>query len=189
MVKVKEAKCVKTISVNDNPLSQWFFINTSSAWIWLILRLYLGFTWFKSGFIKVTSNVWTGENAGTALKGFIGRAIALARDGEVVAWYAQFLENIVIPNSSFFSYLIAYGQLIIGMALIIGFLTRIMALFGVLMNMSFLLAGTVSLNPFLIFLAILLLMAWKVAGWYGIDRFVLPYLGTPWTIEEKEISI
>jgi thiosulfate dehydrogenase [quinone] large subunit len=23
-------------------------------------------------------------------------------------------------------------------------------------------------------------MAWKNAGWWGLDRFVLPFLGTPW---------
>jgi len=27
---------------------------------------------------------------------------------------------------------------------------------------------------------VLLLMAWKNAGWWGLDRFVLPALGTPW---------
>jgi thiosulfate dehydrogenase (quinone) large subunit len=24
------------------------------------------------------------------------------------------------------------------------------------------------------------MLAWKVAGYYGLDRFVLPALGTPW---------
>jgi thiosulfate dehydrogenase [quinone] large subunit len=23
-------------------------------------------------------------------------------------------------------------------------------------------------------------LAWKVAGWYGLDRILLPYLGTLW---------
>ena len=26
----------------------------------------------------------------------------------------------------------------------------------------------------------LLILAWRNAGWYGLDRFVLPKLGTPW---------
>ena len=48
------------------------------------------------------------------------------------------------------------------------------------MNMSFLLAGSASSNPVLFTLAIGLMLAWKVAGYYGLDRYVLPLLGTPW---------
>jgi len=48
------------------------------------------------------------------------------------------------------------------------------------MNMSFLLAGSASSNPVLFTLAIGLMLAWKVAGYYGVDRYLLPMLGTPW---------
>jgi len=30
-------------------------------------------------------------------------------------------------------------------------------------------------------LAILLVLAWRIAGYYGIDSVLLPLLGTPWT--------
>ncbi len=48
------------------------------------------------------------------------------------------------------------------------------------MNMSFLLAGSASTNPVMFALAIGLILAWKVAGYYGVDRYLLPLLGTPW---------
>ena len=48
------------------------------------------------------------------------------------------------------------------------------------MNMSFLLAGSASTNPVMFTLAIGLMLAWKVAGYYGLDRYLLPLLGTPW---------
>jgi thiosulfate dehydrogenase (quinone) large subunit len=48
------------------------------------------------------------------------------------------------------------------------------------MNYSFLLAGSISTNPVLIFFQLLLILAWRVAGWYGLDRYALPYLGVPW---------
>jgi thiosulfate dehydrogenase [quinone] large subunit len=35
-------------------------------------------------------------------------------------------------------------------------------------------------NPVLFTLAIGLILAWRVAGYYGIDRFLLPALGAPW---------
>jgi thiosulfate dehydrogenase (quinone) large subunit len=35
-------------------------------------------------------------------------------------------------------------------------------------------------------LAILLMLAWKVAGWYGLDRFLLPRIGAPWTWRREQ---
>jgi thiosulfate dehydrogenase (quinone) large subunit len=46
--------------------------------------------------------------------------------------------------------------------------------------MSFLLAGSASTNPVLFTLAILIVLAWQVAGYWGADRFILPVLGAPW---------
>jgi thiosulfate dehydrogenase [quinone] large subunit len=48
------------------------------------------------------------------------------------------------------------------------------------MNVNYLLAGTVSINPILFVIAILLMLAWKTAGWWGLDRWLLPALGIPW---------
>jgi hypothetical protein len=69
---------------------------------------------------------------------------------------------------------------LVGVALVLGILTGIAAFFGVLMNANYLLAGTVSSNPVLIILGALIILAWRNAGWIGLDRFLLPALGTPW---------
>ena len=76
--------------------------------------------------------------------------------------------------------MITFGEMLIGVGLIVGALVGIAAFFGVVMNMSFLLSGSVSVNPVFLTLGILLIMAWKVAGWFGLDRWLLPALGTPW---------
>ena len=68
----------------------------------------------------------------------------------------------------------------VGIGLLVGCLTGVAAFFGALMNMSFLLAGSASVNPVLFTLAIGLILGWKVAGYYGVDRYLLPMLGTPW---------
>jgi thiosulfate dehydrogenase (quinone) large subunit len=75
---------------------------------------------------------------------------------------------------------ITLGEIAIGLGLILGLLTGIAAFFGALMNMSFLLAGSASSNPVLFTLAVGLMLAWRVAGYYGLDRYVLPALGAPW---------
>jgi thiosulfate dehydrogenase [quinone] large subunit len=68
----------------------------------------------------------------------------------------------------------------VGLGLIVGCLTGVAAFFGATMNMSFLLAGSASTNPIMFAMAIGLILAWKVAGYVGVDRWLLPRLGTPW---------
>jgi hypothetical protein len=74
--------------------------------------------------------------------------------------------------------------LLVGLALILGFLTGIAAFFGVVMNVNYLLAGTISTNPGLAILGSLLMLAWRIAGYYGLDHWVLPLLGTPWSASQ-----
>ena len=68
----------------------------------------------------------------------------------------------------------------VGLGLLLGALTGFAAFFGCVMNMSFMLAGSASTNPVLFTLAIGLILGWKVAGYYGLDRWLLPVLGVPW---------
>ena len=76
--------------------------------------------------------------------------------------------------------MVAYGELLVGVALTLGLFTGIAAFFGGFMNMNYLFAGTVSTNPLLFLIQLFLILAWRVAGWYGLDRYILPLLGTPW---------
>ena len=75
---------------------------------------------------------------------------------------------------SWFAYLVVFGEILIGLGLLAGVLVGIASFFGALLNMSFLLAGTASTNPILFTLAIGLILAWRVAGWYGLDRYLRP---------------
>jgi len=52
--------------------------------------------------------------------------------------------------------------------------------FGGLMNWSFIMAGSASTNGMLFAIATWLVLAWRNAGWIGLDRWLLPALGTPW---------
>jgi thiosulfate dehydrogenase [quinone] large subunit len=49
------------------------------------------------------------------------------------------------------------------------------------MNLNYLLAGAVSINPILAALGLLLVLGWRTAGFLGFDGLVLPRVGTPWT--------
>jgi thiosulfate dehydrogenase [quinone] large subunit len=176
----KQARFVKRLE--EPPVAQSLFGDVRWAWIWLILRLYAGWEWLHAGWGKLNNPAWLGSKAGTALTGFVN--VALAKTGgarpDVQAWYAWFLQHLVLPHTVFWSYLVAFGEALVGIALILGIFTGIATFFGSFMNMNYLLAGSVSANPILFLIALFLVLAWKTAGWWGLDRWVLPALGTPW---------
>lgn len=168
--------------IPEPPVARFFFADTRIAWLWLLLRLYVGWQWIVAGYEKVTSPLWVGPKAGVALQGFLHGAVAksVGLHPDVSFWYAYFLQHMVIPNSQSFSMVVAYGEFLVGVALILGIFTGIAAFFAGFMNMNYLFAGTVSINPLLFLCELFLILAWRVAGWYGLDRWILPLLGTPW---------
>jgi thiosulfate dehydrogenase [quinone] large subunit len=171
------------IHIEDPPLARALFSNVRWSWLWLILRLYVGYEWVSAGWEKLNNPAWTGSKAGTALTGFIKGALTKATGDhpDVTDWYAYFLQNVVLPNAHIWSYLVAIGETLVGIALILGIFTGIAAFVGSFMNVNYLLAGAVSSNPILFIIATWLVLAWKTAGWLGLDRWILPALGTPWS--------
>lgn len=171
---------IRTFS--DPPFAQLLFASTRSSVFWLLVRVYVGWEWLVAGWDKIGSAAWTGEKAGTAITGFLNGALAktVGLHPDVQGWYAWFIKALVLAHPVAWSYAVAWGELLVGIALILGIFTGIAAFFGMFMNLNYLLAGTVSTNPILFVLGIGLVLAWKVAGYIGLDRLVLPKLGTPW---------
>ncbi|HVC35706.1 MAG TPA: DoxX family protein [Chloroflexota bacterium] len=167
--------------VGNSPLAELLFGDTRLAWLWLIIRLYAGYEWVMAGLEKLGNPVWTGPKAGTAIAGFAAGALkkTAGNNPDVTGWYASFLQTLVIPNAVAWSWLITFGEIAVGLGLIVGLFTGIAAFFGGLLNANYLLAGTVSTNPVLFILATWLVLAWRVAGHWGLDRWVLPALGVP----------
>jgi thiosulfate dehydrogenase [quinone] large subunit len=81
---------------------------------------------------------------------------------------------------TWFAKLVAVGELVVGVALIIGAFVGVAAFFGAFMNWNYIMAGSASSNALFGLAAILLILAWKTAGYYGLDRFILPRLGMTW---------
>jgi thiosulfate dehydrogenase (quinone) large subunit len=168
--------------VADPPIAKFLFNDTRSAPLWLALRLWIGFDWFYAGFEKMVGTGWL--DGGKGLLGFWKGAVAIPATGKpaiTYTWYRDFLSGLIDTQSyTWFSWLIVFGEMAIGLGLIFGCLTAIAAFFGTLMNFSFMMAGSASSNPVLFGLTIFIILAWKNAGWWGLDRFVLPAIGTPW---------
>ena len=166
-------------------VSKLLFASKFMAAIWLAVRVYLGWQWLSSGIGKVWADgalnpIWVGASADAA-GGFLQGALAkTAGDHPAVSvWYGWLIEQVFLPNVTLFTNLVALGEVLVGAALILGFLTGVSAFIGGTMNAAFLLAGTLSSNPVMFILATWLVLAWRVAGYYGLDYYVLPWLGAP----------
>ena len=169
--------------ITDPPVIQSLFGKVSWAWIWIVPRLYVGWTWLQAGWGKLTNPAWVGAQAGTALSGFVNGAMAKTTGAHpaVQSWYAAFLQSSILPNVGSWSYAVAFGETMVGIGLILGAFTGIAAFFGIFMNLNYLMAGSISVNPILLVISIFLVLAWKTVGWWGLDRWLLPVLGTPWS--------
>ena len=171
------------ITVTESPFSQSLFGSTRWAWLWLIVRVWLGIDWLQHGWEKVGNPAWT--QTGLALKGYWTRAIAVpdspAKPPIAYDWYRSFIEALLDGGHyTWFAKLIVFSELAIGIALVLGVVVGLTAFFGAFMNWNFMMAGTAATNPVLFTISILLMLAWRNAGWWGIDRWILPLLGTPW---------
>lgn len=161
-------------------ISKFFLGSTGASDMWFVVRMNVGAQWLLAGWEKVTSPVW--GTSGKALSGFIAGVLSKASGANpaVQGWYAWFLQHAVLPNAGLFSFLVTWGELAVGLGVLLGVLTGIAAGFGVLMNLNYLLAGTVSINPVLGMFGLFLVFSWRVCGWIGFDRWLLPALGLPW---------
>ena len=164
-----------------------------AAWLWLPIRVWLGWQWLVAGWEKVINPAWT--QTGVALKGFLAGAVsAVGKSGSPVihyTWYSDFLKFLVSSGSYvWMGKLVAVGETLVGIALILGVFTGFAAFFGGFMNFNYLMAGAVSVNPMFLILSILLLAAWKVSGYIGLDYFLVPHVGALWSdrIANKSIS-
>jgi thiosulfate dehydrogenase [quinone] large subunit len=174
----------ENIEVEGPAFTRFLFNNPRAGLFWLPIRLFVGFSWLEAGWHKFNDPAWVGADAGSAILGYWQNAVAVPEEGRPPIsydWYRAFIQFLIDNGAeSWMTYVITFGEMAVGIGLILGLLTGFAAFFGALMNMSFLLAGSASTNPVMFTLAVGLMLAWKVAGYYGLDRYLLPLLGTPW---------
>lgn len=177
--RVPEAQVVE---IEGPAFTRYLFNNTRAGLLWLPIRLFVGFQWIEAGLGKLQGSGWL--DGGNALKGFWTGAVAVPQTGHApitYEWYRGFIQTLLDNHAyTWFAWLIPFGELAVGLGLVFGVLTGFAAFFGALMNMSFLLAGSASTNPIMFTLAVGLMLGWRVAGYYGLDRSLLPRLGVPW---------
>jgi thiosulfate dehydrogenase [quinone] large subunit len=160
-------------------VADWLYRSNEASVLWLVVRVWLGYQWLNAGYQKIWGSehaaFWFGGGAG--VKGFATAGVlgstAGKGSGASYGWWAAFLHNFVVPNASWIAKLVSLGELLIGVALILGFLTGFAAGAGLLLNLTYMFTGSAGVNPMFAILSVLLILAWRNAGWFGFDRFVV----------------
>jgi thiosulfate dehydrogenase [quinone] large subunit len=168
--------------IQDPPLARFLFSDTRSAPLWTVIRVLLGLAWLQPALGKLSNPAWV--ETGEALKGFWVNAVQIPAQGKppiAFDWYRSFIQGMLDAGAyTWFAKLVVAGELLVGIALIVGAFVGIAAFFSAFMNWNFIMAGAASSNGLLLVAAVLLILAWKVAGQIGADFFLLRWLGTPW---------
>jgi thiosulfate dehydrogenase [quinone] large subunit len=146
--------------------------------LWLVARLWLGYGWLNAGYQKI----WGSESAGfwssgAGVKGFASAGVAGSKAGTGGAsygWFRGFLHGFVIPNSTWIAKLVAVSELTIGALLILGLFTGAVAVAGLALNVVYMFSGTSGVNPAYAIVAVFLILAWRNAGYLGLDSLALP---------------
>jgi thiosulfate dehydrogenase [quinone] large subunit len=68
--------------------------------------------------------------------------------------------------------------------MILGIFTGVAAFAGGFMNWNFMMAGSASVNPMFFALSVLLVLAWKVSGYFGVDYYLVPWVASLWNREK-----
>lgn len=168
------------VLLQDPPLVPLLFSHAAAAWLWLGVRLWLGYQWLTVASHKLADPAWT-DGSGSAIRSYWTTALGTTPQGQPVItyeWYRAFLQMLVDNHAeTWFSKLIVGGELTVGVAMILGACVGIVAGGGLAMNFAYMLAGSASSNPVLALIEVALILAWKNAGYFGLDFFLLRKFG------------
>jgi thiosulfate dehydrogenase [quinone] large subunit len=157
-------------------VENFLFGNTNAASLWLVIRIYLGSIWLQAGMKKLFDPGWT--RSGSALKAFWAGAVGVtphAHSQIPYPWYRDLLQFMLASHTyAWFAWVITMSEISVGLLLILGLCTGLAAFMGGGLNLLYLTAGSIGINPVMLILSLFLLLAWRVAGYYSLDRVLLP---------------
>lgn len=96
----------------------------------VVLRVYLGVVFLVASLPKLQENFIPG------LVGFLER-VALERGHP---FYREFIQQVVLPNASVFAAMVTWGELLVGVLLILGLFTRLSAVVALVLTVNYMFA-------------------------------------------------
>jgi thiosulfate dehydrogenase [quinone] large subunit len=137
---------------------------TLPAWIILPLRLFLGITFIYAGLQKIFDPNFFND----ASHGSIKYQLEIFSHSSPLR---LLLVNVAIPHADLFGWLVALGELWVGIATLIGLFTRLSALGGMFISLLLWLTATWSVSPYFLGSDSIYAMAWLTLALVGISDF------------------
>ena len=130
-------------------------------------------TFIYAGIQKLTDPQFFSPSA----RGYIGKQIIGFATGSPLH---TFLITVAAPHASFFGYMVAYGEIAIGLGTLVGLLLRPAAFFGMLISLMFFLSATWRVFPYFYGADIVFVFCWITILLAGPMNTGLPSLDELW---------
>jgi thiosulfate dehydrogenase [quinone] large subunit len=155
------------------------------GWAVLPLRFFLGGSFLIAGFDKLSDAAFLDP----ASRDYIGNQIAGFAPGTPLE---GLLTNFAVPNANLFGVMVMGGEICIGLAVLLGVLTRFSAFMGMLLNLTFFLSATWGVRPFYFGADLPYLMGWLTLALAGPGTWALDHAVRRWLAagrEEKVLTV
>ena len=148
-----------------------------SAWapVWAVVRILVGFAWLSAAIEKLqAADVYIGAHAGVAVSGYLHGALAqtTGAHAQVTAEWAWLIRSLFLPTAGFWSWVVTFGELVVGIGLILGALTGTALIAAMVMNMAYMLSGSATINPVLFAIEGIMLAVGPAVALWGVDHWV-----------------
>jgi thiosulfate dehydrogenase (quinone) large subunit len=146
----------------------WLRQSKYASIAWLAVRVWVGCMWVQAGWSKVfgAENPYFLHNNGAGVAGFAGHGAA------AYSWWGSIMHSFVVPNASWIAVIVAFGELAIGLGLVVGFLTRTAAVCSLLLLFTYIMSGTASVCAFYALCALIVLATWRTSTWISVDGVI-----------------
>jgi thiosulfate dehydrogenase [quinone] large subunit len=146
----------------------WLRQSKVASIAWLAVRVWIGCMWVQAGWSKVfgAENPAFLHNNGAGVAGFAGHGVA------AYSWWGSIMHSFVVPNASWIAVIVAFGELAIGLGLVVGFLTRTAAVCSLILLITYIMSGTAGVTGFYALCALIVLATWRTSTWIGVDGII-----------------
>lgn len=145
----------------------WPFRSTLTSPVWLVLRLYLASVWLQFGIGKIRG----GWLRGDGLEGLL-TAVAQGHTPAPFPLYTRLIDVLLLETGMdrVLSVVMPLMEVAVGLAFLSGVMLVPAAIAATVLNLNLILSGVASIHfdGRIIALQVLLLAAWRVAGYLGL---------------------